>query len=158
MHVFQDSTSVSVPSAAGPDMSMPAKRWPWQQRLRNKTTSTLASVHEEVYPDWPGGSDKENLSKRQWGTEAWLPRLCAAPSTAGPAMSMLEKRQQWLQRLQDKTCLDLASIPKDEHPKWPSRADMESLPKRQWERVAWQLRADLRELFLRNGIVLSHRL
>ena len=139
-------------------MSMPEKRQPWLQHLKNQTTSTLASVPEDEHPEWPSCADKENLSERQWGTEAWRPGLRAAPSTAGPAMSMPEKRQQWLQHLEDKTSLDLASIPEDEHPKWPSHADVENLSKRHWEKVAWQLRADLRELFLHKGIVLAQRL
>ena len=70
-------------------------------------------------------------------------------------MFMLEKRQQWLKCLKLKTSAALASCPEDEHPQWPSRADMENLSKRQWETEAWQLRVKLRELFIRHGLVIS---
>jgi hypothetical protein len=71
---------------------------------------------------------------------------------------MLEKRQQWLQHLKDRTTSTLASIPEDEHPTWPSLADMEKLSKRKWEEEAWKLRVKLRELFLRKGLVISQHL
>ena len=71
---------------------------------------------------------------------------------------MLEKRQQWLHHLEIKIASDLALVPEDERPNWPSLADMETLSKRQWEAQAWQLRANLRKLFLRKGFVLSERL
>ena len=68
-------------------------------------------------------------------------------------MSALEKRQRWLHRLQNETASLVASLPENERPIWPSHADMESMSKRQWERMMRQLRVRLRELAHRAGVV-----
>ena len=61
-------------------------------------------------------------------------------------MPMLEKRQRWLRSTQRQNASLLDSVPIDQHPNWPSHADMSSWPKRKWESETQQMRVKLREL------------
>ena len=71
---------------------------------------------------------------------------------------MLEKRQRWVRDAQSSYSSLLAEVPHDQHPQWPTLTDMETWPKRRWEKKVHQLRAKLRALALGRGFVLAAHL
>jgi hypothetical protein len=88
------------------------------------------------------------------------PTHTVQPSAAEriPKKGELEKRQGWLQRFQNLNASLLDSLPDDQKPKLPNLAEIIGMPKRQWEAECKHLREQVRELYLRAGIVLSAEL